>query len=111
MIYYYGVEQQRGVAQFGMSAYELRSFAPCCANRRDTSFARVTRFGTRGRKFYKNLIQRGVAQFGRALRSGRRSRKFESCHLDHKNKKRGLSSLFVFAIEGCRFGLLKCVSI
>lgn len=26
---------------------------------------------------------RGVAQFGRALRSGRRGRKFESCHLDH----------------------------
>ena len=25
---------------------------------------------------------RGVAQFGRALRSGRRGRKFESCHLD-----------------------------
>ena len=28
--------------------------------------------------------QRGVAQFGRALRSGRRGRKFESCHLDHR---------------------------
>lgn len=27
--------------------------------------------------------QRGVAQFGRALRSGRRGRRFESCHLDH----------------------------
>ena len=27
---------------------------------------------------------RGVAQFGRALRSGRRGRKFESCHLDHR---------------------------
>ncbi len=26
---------------------------------------------------------RGVAQFGRALRSGRRSRRFKSCHLDH----------------------------
>ena len=25
---------------------------------------------------------RGVAQFGRALRSGRRGRKFESCRLD-----------------------------
>ena len=25
---------------------------------------------------------RGVAQFGRALRSGRRSRRFKSCHLD-----------------------------
>ena len=29
-------------------------------------------------------MYRGVAQLGRALRSGRRSRKFESCHLDHK---------------------------
>ena len=28
-------------------------------------------------------FHRGVAQFGRALRSGRRGRKFESCHLDH----------------------------
>ena len=29
------------------------------------------------------VIHRGVAQFGRALRSGRRGRKFKSCHLDH----------------------------
>ena len=28
----------------------------------------------------------GVAQFGRALRSGRRGRKFESCHLDQLQK-------------------------
>ena len=28
------------------------------------------------------LLFRGVAQFGRALRSGRRGRRFESCHLD-----------------------------
>ena len=27
---------------------------------------------------------RGVAQFGRALRSGRRGRRFKSCHLDQK---------------------------
>ena len=27
---------------------------------------------------------RGVAQFGRALRSGRRGRVFESLHLDHQ---------------------------
>ena len=27
-------------------------------------------------------LSRGVAQFGRALRSGRKGRKFESCHLD-----------------------------
>ncbi len=34
---------------------------------------------------YNNLVDtfhRGVAQFGRALRSGRRGRKFESCRLD-----------------------------
>ena len=44
----------------------------------------------------KNLIFRDVAQFGRALRSGRRGRKFESCHLDQK-KKRGLAPLsFLF---------------
>ncbi len=28
-------------------------------------------------------MYRDVAQFGRALRSGRRGRRFESCHLDH----------------------------
>ena len=33
-----------------------------------------------------NLIFRGVAQLGRALRSGRRGRKFKSCHLDHKKE-------------------------
>ena len=33
---------------------------------------------------------RGVAQFGRALRSGRRGRKFESCHLDYKSKRQDL---------------------
>ena len=31
----------------------------------------------------KVSINRGVAQFGRALRSGRRGRRFESCRLDH----------------------------
>ena len=30
---------------------------------------------------------RGVAQLGRALRSGRRGRRFKSCHLDHKNSE------------------------
>ena len=37
---------------------------------------------------------RGVAQFGRALRSGRRSRRFESCHLDFliflRKRERGI---------------------
>jgi hypothetical protein len=32
--------------------------------------------------YYTTLCNRGVAQFGRALRSGRRGRKFESCRLD-----------------------------
>lgn len=31
----------------------------------------------------KCKINRGVAQFGRAPRSGRGGRKFKSCHLDH----------------------------
>ena len=35
-----------------------------------------------GRRKHKNSDERGVAQFGRALRSGRRGRRFESCHLD-----------------------------
>ena len=29
------------------------------------------------------IFFRGVAQFGRALRSGRRGRRFESCHADY----------------------------
>ena len=32
--------------------------------------------------YYTYVRNRGVAQFGRALRSGRRGRKFESCRLD-----------------------------
>ncbi len=36
-----------------------------------------------GVRFSYKLLHRGVAQFGRALRSGRRGRKFKSCHLDH----------------------------
>ena len=39
---------------------------------------------TKPRIFYSGLVFfRGVAQFGSALRSGRRGRRFESCHLDH----------------------------
>ena len=48
---------------------------------------------------------RGVAQLGRALRSGRRSRKFESCQLDHKNK-RGATPLFCFYDEVLKFALV-----
>ena len=36
------------------------------------------------RAFKQDIFVRGVAQFGRALRSGRRGRKFESCRLDSK---------------------------
>ena len=43
-----------------------------------------------------NLIFRGVAQLGRALRSGRRGRKFKSCHLDHKKEIPNERYLFLF---------------
>ena len=43
-----------------------------------------------------NLIFRGVAQLGRALRSGRRGRKFKSCHLDHKKEIPNERCLFLF---------------
>ena len=33
---------------------------------------------------HSGLFFRGVAQFGSALRSGRRGRRFKSCHLDQK---------------------------
>ena len=35
--------------------------------------------------YYFKISYRGVAQLGRALRSGRRGRKFKSCHLDQKD--------------------------
>lgn len=37
-------------------------------------------------KLSRNSTCRGVAQLGRALRSGRRGRRFKSCHLDQKRK-------------------------
>ena len=40
---------------------------------------------------------RGVAQFGRALRSGRRGREFESRHLDHKKPIAESSRFFIFS--------------
>ena len=46
----------------GLSDYELDKSSVLCYN--------------------KDVVWRGVAQFGRALRSGRRGRKFESCRLD-----------------------------
>ena len=39
---------------------------------------------------------RDVAQPGSALRSGRRGRKFESCHPDQNKKNRYLSGFFLF---------------
>ena len=42
---------------------------------------------------------RDVAQFGRALRSGRRSRRFESCHLD-QNKKTLWGLFLLLGITG-----------
>ena len=42
------------------------------------------------------LIFRGAAQLGRALRSGRRGRKFKSCHLDHKKEIPNERCLFLF---------------
>ena len=39
-----------------------------------------------------------MAQLGRALRSGRRSRRFKSCHLDHK-KKTVLAAVFLFMLK------------
>ena len=53
---------------------------------------------------------RGVAQFGRALRSGRRGRKFESCHLDQKgndNFRRRLSFPFVFSFIFIQFSVFE----
>ena len=44
-------------------------------------------------------INRGVAQFGRAPRSGRGGRKFKSCHLDQKEAGHSLecpASFFVY---------------
>lgn len=42
--------------------------------------------------------QRGVAQFGRALRSGRRGRRFKSCHPDQKRQTNRIIMRFVFFI-------------
>ena len=40
-----------------------------------------------------------MAQFGRALRSGRRSRRFESCHLDQKSKEGACPLLLIFRLN------------
>ena len=49
-----------------------------------------------GRLCYYIPCRRDVAQFGRALRSGRKGRRFESCHPDHRQIKQGKNpALFV----------------
>lgn len=47
--------------------------------------------------FFKCYIARDVAQFGSALRSGRRGRRFKSCHPDHKDRL--FSGLFPFVLH------------
>ena len=44
-----------------------------------------------GVRFSYKLLLRGVAQFGRALRSGRRGRKFKSCRLDCQKAKKKIN--------------------
>ena len=63
------------------------------ARRRDVP-ERFTGF----QKLQKTIQYRGVAQLGRALRSGRRSRKFESCHLDQKAKGTARPFLLLFRL-------------
>ena len=58
--------------------------------------------------YYFKISYRGVAQLGRALRSGRRGRKFKSCHLDQTRKIRTSSlkmvcSDFLFAHNDLAF--------
>ena len=53
-----------------------------------------------GPEYISGLFYRGVAQFGSALRSGRRGRRFKSCHLDHR--KRGILSDVSFSISSSK---------
>ena len=46
-----------------------------------------------GRLCYYIPCRRDVAQFGRALRSGRKGRRFESCHPDQTNVDRGTARI------------------
>ena len=50
-----------------------------------------------------SLFYRSVAQLGRALRSGRRGRRFESCHSDLPPFLRGF---FIFAERKSRLALV-----
>ena len=42
-------------------------------------------------------VVRGVAQPGRVLAWGARGRRFESCHPDHKNKKRPCADFYFYS--------------
>ena len=50
------------------------------------------------------VSNRDIAQFGSALRSGRRGRRFKSCHLDQKERVGiRLPFLFLLRIRSCIF--------
>ena len=97
------------MAQFGRalrSGYHTERFGqnlPNCWNPLQTATLSVAQYLRKSGKyrfdhikshrydiFVKLWVQkieyRGVAQFGRALRSGRRGRRFKSCHLDQNRK-------------------------
>ena len=44
-------------------------------------------------------MHRDVAQLGSALRSGRRGRRFKSCHPDHDAEKASKEAFFVFQAD------------
>ena len=45
---------------------------------------------------------RGVAQLGRAPRSGRGGRRFESCHLDHNGSIHMYAAITILSIKKIR---------
>ena len=56
----------------------------------------------------KTNCRRRVAQFGRALRSGRRGRKFESCHAD---KEWGNRKNYDLVLNSSVLGYDKCIEL
>ena len=59
-----------------------------------------------------SLFYRSVAQLGRALRSGRRGRRFKSCHSDfllgyRKVCKYGLCGVFYFLKRSEKIGIIR----
>ena len=50
-----------------------------------------------------NILYRDVAQFGSALRSGRRGRRFKSCHPDHLKPRKPCRFLrFLLYLKKCK---------